>query len=72
MRGAQDEGIRAKPAWGRDTYPVLGARPGGRPWRAPLGGWRGAIREGGPMYSIVYIVGAVVILGVVLRWAGLY
>jgi len=24
------------------------------------------------MYSIVYIVGAVVILGVVLRWAGLY
>jgi hypothetical protein len=26
----------------------------------------------GNMYSIVYIVGAVVILGVVLRWAGLY
>jgi len=24
------------------------------------------------MYSIIYIVGAVVILGVVLRWAGLY
>jgi len=36
------------------------------------GGWRRAIREESHMYSIVYIVGAVVIVVVVLKMVGLY
>jgi hypothetical protein len=59
-------------AWGRDTCPALGTRPGWRTWGAPLGGWRRVIREEGHMYSIVYIVGAVVIVIVVLKMVGLY
>jgi hypothetical protein len=39
---------------------------------APLGGWLRAIRAEGHMYSIVYIVGAVVIVIVVLKMVGLY
>jgi hypothetical protein len=50
----------------------LGAWPGWRPWGAPLGGWRRAIRAEGHMYSIVYIVGAVVIVIFVLKMVGLY
>jgi hypothetical protein len=50
----------------------LGARPGGRIWGAPLGGWRRAIREEGHMHSIVYLVGAVVIVVFVLKMLGVY
>ena len=64
--------MRAEQARGRDTCPVLGARPGWRTWGAPLGGWPRAIREEVHMYSIVYIVGAVVIVIVVLKMVGLY
>jgi hypothetical protein len=64
--------MRARGAWGRDTYPALDARPGWRTRGAPLGGWPRAIREEGHMYSIVYIVGAVVIVIFVLKMVGLY
>ena len=64
--------MRAEQAWRRDTCPALGARPGWRTWGAPLGGWPRAIREEVHMYSIVYIVGAVVIVIVVLKMVGLY
>ena len=57
---------------GTRHVPGLGCQPGGRTWGAPLGGWRRAIREEDHMNSIVYLVGAVVIIIVVLKMVGLY